>query len=322
MKRKYNALIIGAGNIGAFNDTPIKKEILTHAHAYSEHEKFNLIGFVDSDFEKAQKAARIWDTNAFKKLEEAFDVDNIDVISVCVPDNLHFCILNKISDYPIKLVFAEKPLTKTLYQADTIIKKYNEKEIPILANYSRRFVLEFEELSGKIKSGNFGKYITGNGYYGKGILHNGSHAIDLLRFLIGEIKDFSIMNFENDFYDDDPSVALILKFENEKVFCLQTVNCNQFTIFDMEFIFEKAKIKIKDFGLNIEEYEVKQNSIFKDYKNLSLLNVKETTLYFSLYNAVNNIYDFLNANAFLKCTVNDGYKAMEIPIKILEKINK
>lgn len=66
MGKSYNVLIIGAGNIGAFFDMPYSKNVLTHAHAFSKVEGFNLLGFVDVDNKKAIEAANIWNAKALK----------------------------------------------------------------------------------------------------------------------------------------------------------------------------------------------------------------------------------------------------------------
>ena len=43
----YNVLIVGAGNIGAMFDTSENEEVLTHAHAFSIVEAFNLVVFIE-----------------------------------------------------------------------------------------------------------------------------------------------------------------------------------------------------------------------------------------------------------------------------------
>ena len=83
----YNVLIIGAGNIGALYDSPGSNHILTHAHAFSKTPGFSLIGFFDTDFEKAHHAAQRWNTQVFKTLEEVFASYTIDIVSMCVPDD-------------------------------------------------------------------------------------------------------------------------------------------------------------------------------------------------------------------------------------------
>lgn len=312
MKKKYNVLIVGAGNIGAFFDAPFSESILTHAHAFSEEKGFNLLGFVDASEQRGKEAAKLWGGNYFSSLEEAFGKNKIDVAAVCVPDEYHYDILKKISNFPIKIVFAEKPLAKNLKQAEEIIKIYKEKNISCLVNYSRRFVSEFEFLKEDILKGEYGKFICGNGYYGKGTLHNGSHLIDLLRYLIGEIKDFKVINHNFDFYNEDPSVSAVLSFQDGGNFVMQNIPCNDYTIFELELLFENKRIRIVDSGFKIEEYGVLDSKIFHGYKNLFKEKEYETELNKAMLNAVKNIYNNLINNEELKCTLDDGYKAMEV----------
>jgi len=312
MKKQYNVLIVGAGSIGAFFDTPSSENILTHAHAFIKTEGFNLLGFFDISEKKGKEAAKLWNVNYFSTLEEVFSKNKIDVISVCVPDEYHYDILKKISNFPIKLVFAEKPLAKNLKQAKEIIKIYKEKNINCLVNYSRRFVAEFNVLKDSILKCEYGKFICGNGYYGKGIVHNGSHLIDLLRYLIGEIKDFQVINYKFDFYDDDPSVSAILNFEKGGNFVIQNIPCNNYTIFELELLFEHRRIRIVDSGFKIEEYSVLDSKVFSGYKNLFKQKEYETELNKAMLNAVINIYNNLENDEELKCTLEDGYNDMEV----------
>ncbi|MDR5586528.1 MULTISPECIES: Gfo/Idh/MocA family oxidoreductase [Clostridium] len=312
MGKKYNVLIVGAGNIGAFFDNPSSENILTHAHAFLKIEGFNLLGFVETSKKKGEEAAKLWKVNYFSTIEEAFSENDIDVVSICVPDNYHYSILKKISNFPIKLVFCEKPLVKNINEANEIIRIYKEKNIRCLVNYSRRFVAEFSILKDSILEGNYGKFLCGSGYYGKGVLHNGSHLIDLLRYLIGEIKDFKVINHSYDFYDDDPSVSAVLNFENGGDFVMQNIPYYNYTIFELELLFEKKRIKIIDSGFKIQEYSVSDSKVFSGYKNLFKEKEYETELNKAMLNAVTNIYNNLIYNEKLNCVLEDGYKDMEI----------
>lgn len=320
MKEQYNVLIIGAGNIGAFFDTPDSENIFTHAHAFSKVKGFNLLGFLDASEERGKEASKIWGGNYFSTLEEAFNKNKIDVVSICVPDNYHYDVLKKISNFPIKLVFAEKPLAKNISEANEIIEIFKEKNIRCLLNYSRRFVTEFSTLKDNILNGKYGAFISGNGYYGKGTLHNGSHLIDILRYLIGEINDFQVINHNFDFYDDDPSVSAILNFESSGEFVIQNIPCNNYTIFELEILFEHKRIRIVDSGFKIEEYGVLDSKVFSGYKNLFKEKEYNTELNKAMLNAVINIYNNLIYDEDLKCTLEDGYKDMEVCEKLKAEI--
>ena len=108
--------------------------------------------------------------DAFGSIEEAFEKENVDIVCIAVPDELHYALLKKVSLVPLKSVFTEKPLTKTVTEAEEIVKIFRERDIPVCVNYRRSFVPEFEALRDKIKGEFFGKYLTRTGYYGKGFL--------------------------------------------------------------------------------------------------------------------------------------------------------
>lgn len=316
MEEKFNVLIVGAGSIGAFFDAPCSKNILTHAHAFSKIEKFNLLGFVDISKQKGEEAAKLWNVNYFSSMEEAFSKNKVDVVSVCVPDEYHYDILKKVSSFPMKLVFAEKPLTTNLDQAEEIMKIYKKKNMKCLINYSRRFVSEFSVLRDNILNCQYGEYICGNGYYGKGILHSGSHMIDFLRYLIGEVEDEKSVDCNFDFYNNDPSITSILSFKDNKIFTMNIIPCNNYTVFEIDLLFQEKRIRITDLGFSVEEYGLVNSEIFNDYINIGIQKKYSTDFGNAMKNAVINIYNNLVKDENLKCTLDDGYKALNICEKL------
>ena len=309
---QLNVLIVGAGAIGAFYDTPDSEYFLTHAHAFSAHPDFNLLGFVDTNLERVQSAGRLWRCRAFGSIEEAFRNERIDIACIAVPDEMHYALLKKVSALPVRAVFTEKPLTKTLRDAEEIVAIYGNRMIPVCVNYKRSFVPEFEALRNDIKRGALGNYLTGTGYYGKGLLHNGSHLIQLLHFLIGDIEEHTIVASENDFYSDDPSISATLTFDNKKLFNLRHISCSHFTIFEVDLIFENGRVRITDAGFKIEYHAVIEHHVFKGYNFLTKTKEVNTLLGKSLYYSATNIYKHLTNEEPLKCTVHDAFKTMQV----------
>jgi predicted dehydrogenase len=310
----YNVIIIGAGRIGAQYDTPSSKEILSHAHAFSKHRGFTLLGFIDRDKHKAVKAAKTWGGRAFNDINAVAQQHRIDVVVVAVPDETHYATLKVVVDFPVKIVLLEKPFAKHLSEAREIIRLYKKKRIPILINYNRRFVPEFIKLNVEIKKGSYGRYLTGNGYYGKGILHNGSHMIDLLRYLIGEVDSCDYIDHVFDFYPDDPSVSCVLRFHDGSPFILQHLDSKQYTVFEMDLLFEKKRLRIINSGFDIERYRVEPSKLFKGYRYIVKKDLRATSLHSSLYFVADNVYGHLVSGKKLLCTANDGYRAMEISL--------
>ncbi len=314
---RYNVLIVGAGNIGASFDRPSDKKILTHAHAYTACPGFKLAGFVDSDVKRSIKASRSWGGKAFASIEEAFSSGKVDVVSVAVPDSGHYEVLRKISRYPIKLVFCEKPLALSVRHCREISELYFRKKILLIVNYTRRFVPEFNALRKDISSGKYGKFVTGTGHYGKGLFHNGSHMVDLLRFLLGEVRTPVSLGKTEDYYDQDPSVSAFLRISGGD-FYLAPAPCGNYTVFEIDLFFQKSRIRITESGFRIEKYDVKTSPVFKGYKILGLSSCIETDLGKGLLYAAKNIYDCLKGAAEPLCSGREA----SLSLASCEKIKK
>ncbi len=290
INKDRSVLIIGAGNIGAFYDTPRSSIILSHAHAVTNHSTCNLVGFFDIDHKKAKQAAYIWDTAYFGSLEQAFSQTKPDIVIVATSDNSHSNVLLDLSKYQPLVVIVEKPIATSVVDGEKIIKLFAQKNIPLLINYSRRFIPVFQNLKNQIDKGIYGKFLGGTGIYGKGIIHNGSHLIDLLSFLVGESKVFSVFNRQFDYSDNDPSVSFILNVINDVKFTVHSINSKLYTIFECDLFFERKRIRILNSGNNVELYDVVSDKIYKNYKILGKPKIINVTLHKSLYYLLDNAY--------------------------------
>lgn len=312
MNRIFHAIIIGAGNIGAFYDSPGSDLCLTHAHAFSMHPGFKLHGFIDVDIQQAERAAHVWGCRAYENIAQAFNDQKIDIVCIASPDETHYHLLKEISGHSLKAVFTEKPLTQTLRQAEEVVDIYGAKHIPVCVNYRRCFVPEYRMLREEIKVGKLGAYMTGSGYYGKGLLHNGSHLIQLLGFLIGDIRECRFRSGEKDFYQNDPSVSAVLFFDEHKAFYMHHIDCRLFTVFEVDLFFEKGRVRIYETGLKIEYSAPGKDSVYPAYDFLMKTRDIDTQLGKSLFFAVDNIYEHLTREASLQCTMDDAFKTMRV----------
>ena len=99
-------------------------------------DKFEVVGFYDSDKELSKKINRAYKIPTFKKVEQLFD--NSDVISIVSPTTTHFEYASKA----IKLnkhVFIEKPITNTLEEAEELLELANEAGVKVQVGHVERF---------------------------------------------------------------------------------------------------------------------------------------------------------------------------------------
>lgn len=310
--KKLNALVIGAGKIGATLDDLEREDVLTHAHGYVKHEGFALAGFVDIKKDRSEKAARVWGGKAYDNLEEAFKNDDIDVVSLCTPEDDHYKTLEELKQYSFKGGILEKALTDDINTAKKIADDPFFMENPFPVNYMRRFVPEFQALRDTLAKGTYGKFITGTMYYGKGILRNGSHLIDLARFLGFEFTDFKTFGQTDDYYDWDLSYDTILEVKDSGYIAMQVIPAQLYRAIELDLFFEKGRVRILDSGFAIEEYEVIEDPVFEGYKTLQLKGQRQTQLGQYMYYVADNLYRAVTEGVEPMCTVKDAYIAQEI----------
>jgi predicted dehydrogenase len=309
--------IVGAGRIGAMLDSPVDPVILTHAHGYKACEGFEIIGFVDQNLGKAEAAAARWGGVAFESIGKLFDTQSVDVVSVCLPDELHYTTLLALAEKPLAFIFLEKPAVRTLAEADEVRTVYGELPVRVQVNYSRRFVPEIRSVREAIRCGNYGKFLTGTGYYGKGLLHNGSHMVDLLQFLVGEVANFAKISEVKDFYDHDPSVSAMLTMQSGGDFYLCHIDSRSFHIFELDLTFESKRIRIRELGTIIEEYSVGDNRVFEGYRTLNKDTEFSTQYSKAMYHAITNIRNNLDRNESLVCTLEESLETVKTCSRIM-----
>ena len=108
--------VLGAGHLGKI-----------HLKLLNQSNKYELVGFYDPIKENAEKVEAEFGYKSFNTIQELLDA--VDVIDIVTPTLSHFdCAKEAIEKG--KHIFIEKPITKTIEEAEQLIelsKKYNVK---------------------------------------------------------------------------------------------------------------------------------------------------------------------------------------------------
>jgi predicted dehydrogenase len=145
--------------------------------------------------------------------------------------------------------------------AKEIIDLCEHYNVPILVDYTRRFIPELIDLKKRYDSGEFGKLITANYTFNRGWLHTGTHLTD----------------FHNWFFGDG----------NGKILEVEDVD---YRIWSIDLFFEKFHWSERRIGgMPVPDY------------------YDHHTRY-----VIDNAYGFLEGKEELKCTAEDGLRALEI----------
>ena len=185
--------IIGCGGIAR-----------SHAEAYKSTGKAELAGFYDVDRNRTDEYAEMYGGRAFATPEEMLQKQHIDVVSICTPPSSHegvacMAMRNGIS------VCCEKPLAHTAASARSMCRCSDETGTLLVTAYKFRFFENVLWAKQLIDDGKLGDVIFARNIFagyidmseswfskkeisGGGVMiDNGVHAVDLLRFLFGEV---------------------------------------------------------------------------------------------------------------------------------------
>ncbi|WP_372998845.1 Gfo/Idh/MocA family oxidoreductase [Sulfurimonas sp.] len=319
----FSVALVGIGNIGYTYDMSVnEKSALSHAKAIYLHDDFELKYIVDVQDTYKDKITDMFPKADFYNNWKCILDKNIDVLVIALPTYLHYSCLNDFKKKDIKYFIIEKPL----FDNSKDINLPEEIEDKIIVNYFRRFEPLLIDIKNNISKGIYGKPLKVINKYAKGLKHNGSHNIDLMNYFFNDlqIKDVKILDNIDDYSSEDKTYDLFMKVQNQKdEFSVYFIGGDEtkYSIFEIELIFEDARIKIDDFGrlLNIS-YVVDD----PDYDGYKMLDNKcssiETNYKFSilnLYNYITKMYqdDLKNISSF-----NDENKTTGFLNKIYKEI--
>ena len=187
----YKAAVIGLGRMGSTFDDEITQGgsiFLPYCHtpAYVASPLTTLVAGADPHDEQRSIYGERWGLNnghLYTDYREMLEQESPDVVSVCTTARVRAEILIEVARSGAKAIWAEKPLALTLEEADEMVAICDELGVRVAINTARRYNPYFAHIRGRIDRGELGDILQVNVHAQCGLSHNGSHAIDALRFL-------------------------------------------------------------------------------------------------------------------------------------------
>lgn len=220
-----NILVVGCGSIG---ERHIRNLIDISSH--------NIIAF-DTSKERIDIIKERFNVKTCDNIEQCFEYD-IDAVIVCTPPNTHTQAAEQAIAHDAH-VFIEKPISNRLDGLDELIKKATDNQKIISVGYCFRFSEGLKMVKSFIDSGKlgrilsikaeFGQYLpdwrpwqnykqsyTAKKELGGGIILDGSHEIDYLYWLLGDVNEVfcfadKISNLD---VETEDTAEILLRFSN------------------------------------------------------------------------------------------------------------
>lgn len=318
----YRAALIGCGKIGSeFADDPLMSgDIFTHAEAYVKCPDTELVAVCDPDPGKLERCGDRWEVRRrYQSLLEMLANEKLDIVSVCTPDPTHFEILKTLLTSPpaIKAILCEKPFVSSNAQAAEVLRLAEQRNIELAVVFLRRHAENMRRLKAFLDQGKLGTIQAINGWYTKGTLHNGSHWIDLVRFLCGEIDWVEATN-ELGEEGVDPTLDLRLGLAGGGVASLRACKAELFTVFEMDIMTTRGRIQLLDSGYSIVVSEVQPSARYSGYSELKPVPVEFGDRRNVMLHAVEDLVSSLNTGKSSASTARSAARTLRVSLAAQE----
>lgn len=314
--KPFSVLIVGCGAIaGGYDERrPTRTKgagVFSHAGAYRAHKGFRLAACVEPDAKRRKAFMARWGVKrGFASLGECLESGAaFDVASLCVPTPAHVAQLGALLAFPVRAVFAEKPLTGDPSDSRRIVAAYAKAGRPLAVNYFRRFDPAMRALRREIASGAWGGVLGAVGYYGKGLVNCGSHLIDLAAYLWGPLAPRAVLRRIEDHAPNDPSLDAVLEGPGGGLFHLVATDSRAFFDFELQITTDKGRLVVEEQGQRLRVRRVTPSPLFAGYRILDAGKFRPTGFGRALVEGVGNLHRCLTRGEAL---FSDGANALAV----------
>lgn len=253
--QRYRVLVVGCGLIAGGGPMVLDaRHNLTHAAAFGRHPDFVLGGCVDPTAANRASFQARWAVPAgYATLPQALADGPWDVVCICSPDAAHGPqLLEALGERPPRLIFAEKPLATTLATAEAVVAAAEARGVAVWVNYVRRWDPACRRIAAALQARRWGRVTAVHGLYGRGLLHTGSHLLDLLDMLLGPLDHRATGRRFVDYAEDDPTCdALLSACDGTVSIMLQGTPQTACETFELTVQTEMAQIRFEQGGQRV-----------------------------------------------------------------------
>jgi UDP-N-acetyl-2-amino-2-deoxyglucuronate dehydrogenase len=176
MAQSYRVGIIGCGGIAR-----------EHARGFRQHPSCTLVAGADIRSEQAEKLAAEFDIPAtYADYRELLAKEQPEIVSICTWPGTHAEITVAAAEAGARAILCEKPMARSLAEADTMLAACDAYGTRLAIGHHHRFVSHNTAARRLIAEGAIGQPTLLHAACGGGLLNNGTHMIDRMRYLLGD----------------------------------------------------------------------------------------------------------------------------------------
>ena len=300
---KIKVGVVGVGHLGSI-----------HAKVYSRLDNVKLVGICDCNLEKALEIGKKYHAASFSDYEDLFD--KINAASIAVPTSLHYNIAKDFLNHNIH-VLIEKPITKTLSEADELIEIAKGKSLILQVGHIERFnsaVLTIERYLKKPRFiecqrlGPFHKRVKDVGVVLDLMIHDIDIVLGLVEQDVVNIEAVGLSTISD--YEDVANVRLIFKDGT-----IADITASRVT----KDVVRKIRIFQEDSYISLD-YLNQEAAIFRKTENKILKEKIKIKKDEPLKNELESFIECVRTGKKPVVSGVEGRRALQVALEIIEKI--
>lgn len=312
VKSKYRAAIIGCGRVAGDYDRFAKGQwTVTHAGAYRFCARTDLVAAADTSAEALSAFGGTWGVrNLYADYREMLARMEPDIVSICLPPEAHLKAFEAACEAGARAIFLEKPVAQDLEEARRMPAVAGGR--PVAVNYFRRWNPTLRSLREDLRMGVYGRPIRVTVHYVKGLVGNGSHFVDLLRWFFGEpVETRPLRIFDEP--KGDPGADFEMGFEGALVATFINLPHPDYILQDLDIFTERARLVMGQRGQKLLRFLPVEEPYYRMFPILRLDGgVRETEWRNCSLRAVEELITCLEGDGNPSCTLDDGLRSLEI----------
>jgi predicted dehydrogenase len=312
--------VLGAGHLGKI-----------HLRLLNQSKKYNLVGFYDADEDNAKKVEAEFGYKYFNSIEKL--IDAVDVVDIVTPTLNHYNCA-KMAIEKGKHIFIEKPITKTVTEAEELRDLVKQQNVRGQVGHVERFNPAFLAVKDKIKNPMFIETHRLSEFNPRGtdvpvVLDLMIHDIDIILSVVpSKVKNVHASGVT--VISDTPDIANArLEFENG---CVANLTASRISMKNMRksrFFQKNAYISVDFLEKKCEVVKMKDVPENPDEFAMILQNAEgiKKQIYFDNPNIINNnaildelesFADAINSNTIPIVSLQQGTEALRIAQQIID----
>jgi predicted dehydrogenase len=208
-KQTVRAAVIGTGRIGHTYDDEIESRQprtyyqgenrhagfyvilpINHAEAYQTTPGFELVAAANRSEAKLHEFGQRRGVQAlYTDFRELLRQEQPDVVSVCTQSPEKAEVTIAAAEAGVKAIVVEKAMATSMAEADAMIAACARNGVLLVVNHPYRFSPMVREAKRLVEEGAIGEVTSVTVHAGGGMLHVGTHTLDMMRFWAGDAVD-------------------------------------------------------------------------------------------------------------------------------------